>query len=191
MENNIVPNNRLTLEEFINELEAVKYKFSPKNRKQLKRLGYIRVGDSSYMMDTVDDSSMRGIFKAEMLGRHVENISFIFLVDFGCPREMVTLEKFNEVIEPFYDAVVEVFGFNNVAFPVFCPYEDDGFDPNETPDKYGIKDFLEGKAIYGRSGEDETGMMMQIVSTLHERVDENTCISLSLVRYNERLGDRL
>ena len=73
-----------------------------------------------------------------------------------------------------------------------CPYEeDDGFDPNETPDKYGIKDFLEGKAFYGRSGEDETGMMMQIVSTLHERVDENTCISLSLARYNKRLGDMI
>ena len=187
MENNIVPNNRLTLEEFINELEAVKYKLAPKNRQQLKRLGYIRLGDSTYLMDTVDDSSTRGIFKAEMLGRHVENISFIFLVDFGCPGEMVTLEKFNEVIEPFYDAVVEVFGFNNVTFPVFFPYEDDGFDPNKTPDKYGIKDFLEGKVFYGRSGEDETGMMMQIISTVHESVDVNTHIRLSVVRYNKRL----
>lgn len=176
--------NQLSAEEYEQELYGIKYKFHPKNRRELRKAGFAPVDENNYFAYIDNDCEIEGTMRSYVDGPEIKHITFTFNLYLECD-----LSEINEVIlfaavSPFFEAVQEVFRMHNIANPEFLPMN--GFDDAEERAELDMGDFIEQEANFVICGTDENGKIMMII--LQNRTDEEddfSTVEVNLVSFNE------
>lgn len=183
MGNNLV-SNQLSSEEYENELYGIKYKFKPKNRRELRRAGFVPYDENNYFADIDEDCEIKGQIRSYVEGPEIKHITFTFNLFLECDLREINDIILLAAVSPFFEAVQDVFGLHNISSPEFLPLPVDG--ENEKPEKQTMEDFIEKRANYVIFGIDENSKIMMIaLQNITEEDDEFSTVEVNLVSFNE------